>query len=166
MTVVSMCGLRPPTAALAGEGPKPRLPCVPVVISPIGAAKVGSQQGLDSCRIPRGETLTTSPSASVPAGHHPERHPEGSGDDIPGGTFQATWSSDARAKNLLDPGAPLRNRTVDLLLTIDRQAVPVSVAEALSRPYAGSRERTLATASTRELGFAPRSAPQIYSPAG
>ena len=30
-------------------------------------------------------------------------------------------------------GAPLRNRTVDLLLTMDRQTVPVSAAEALSR---------------------------------
>jgi hypothetical protein len=36
-------------------------------------------------------------------------------------------------------GAPLRNRTVDLLLTMDHQTVPVSAAEALSRRNASSR---------------------------
>ena len=37
------------------------------------------------------------------------------------------------------PGAPLRNRTVDLLLTMDHQTVPVSAAEALSRQNTSSR---------------------------
>jgi hypothetical protein len=35
-------------------------------------------------------------------------------------------------------GAPLRNRTVDLLLTMDHQSVPVTAAQALIRPNAGS----------------------------
>jgi hypothetical protein len=41
--------------------------------------------------------------------------------------------------DLLFCGAPLRNRTADLLLAMDHQTVPVSAAEALSRPNASSR---------------------------
>jgi hypothetical protein len=40
--------------------------------------------------------------------------------------------------DLLFSGAPLRNRTVDLLLTMDHQTVPVSATEALSRQNASS----------------------------
>ena len=34
-------------------------------------------------------------------------------------------------------GAPLRNRTVDLLLTLDCQAVPVTAVQSLNRPDTG-----------------------------
>jgi hypothetical protein len=44
-----------------------------------------------------------------------------------------------RRKTRLTCGAPLRNRTVDLLLTMDHQTVPVSAVEALSRQNASSR---------------------------
>ena len=44
-----------------------------------------------------------------------------------------------RRKTRLTCGAPLRNRTVDLLLTMDHQTVPVSAAEALNRQNASSR---------------------------
>ena len=44
-----------------------------------------------------------------------------------------------RRKTRLTCGAPLRNRTVDLLLTMDHQTVPVSAAEALSRQNTSSR---------------------------
>ena len=40
-----------------------------------------------------------------------------------------------RRKTRLTCGAPLRNRTVDLLLTMDHQTVPVSAAEALNSPH-------------------------------
>jgi hypothetical protein len=57
------------------------------------------------------------------------------------------------------PGAPLRNRTVDLLLTMDHQTVPVSAAEALSRQNTSSRERRRAHVSTHWPHFAPQNAP-------
>jgi hypothetical protein len=44
-------------------------------------------------------------------------------------------------------GAPLRNRTVDLLLTIDNQHVPGTAAEPLNWPDAGSHELSQALAS-------------------
>src|ERR1017187_681012 len=44
-----------------------------------------------------------------------------------------------RRKTRLTCGAPLRNRTVDLLLTMDHQTVSVSAVEALSRQNASSR---------------------------
>jgi hypothetical protein len=51
--------------------------------------------------------------------------------------------------DLLFCGAPLRNRTVDLLLTIDNQQVPVTAVEALNWPFAGSHELSQAAASAR-----------------
>jgi hypothetical protein len=45
--------------------------------------------------------------------------------------------------------APLRNRTVDLLLTMDHQQVPITAAEALNWPFAGSCELSQAAASAR-----------------
>jgi hypothetical protein len=48
-------------------------------------------------------------------------------------------SPDWWAKNPPDLGAPLRNRTVDLLLTMDHQTVPVSTVEASSRQNTSSR---------------------------
>src|SRR5581483_6364166 len=58
-------------------------------------------------------------------------------------------------------GAPLRNRTVDLLLTITRQTVHLSVLMTLSWRNVGRDERREASESPRQRGFAPRSAPQI-----
>src|SRR5262249_2819403 len=55
----------------------------------------------------------------------------------------------------------LRNRTVDLLLTIDNQHVPVTAIATLNWADTGSRERTQAATSARKLGFAPRSAPRM-----
>ena len=51
--------------------------------------------------------------------------------------------------DLLVCRAPLRNRTVDLLLTMDNQQVPVTAAEPLNWPDAGSHELTQAEASAR-----------------
>jgi hypothetical protein len=56
-------------------------------------------------------------------------------------------------------GAPLRNRTVDLLLTMDHQTVPVSAVEALSRQDASSRQRRRAQISPYGLHFAPQMPP-------
>jgi hypothetical protein len=56
---------------------------------------------------------------------------------------------------LLTCRAPLRNRTVDLLLTIDTQQVPLIAVEALNWADAGSRELSQAEASARELGLPP-----------
>jgi hypothetical protein len=50
-------------------------------------------------------------------------------------------------KLLLTCRAPLRNRTVDLLLTIDNQSVPVTAVEPLNCSNAGSHELSQATAS-------------------
>jgi hypothetical protein len=47
------------------------------------------------------------------------------------------------------PGAPLRNRTVDLLLTMGNQHLPVTAIEPLTCPDAGSHELTQAAASAR-----------------
>ena len=58
-----------------------------------------------------------------------------------------------------DLGAPLRNRTVDLLLTMDHQKVPVSAVEALNRQNASSRWRRRAQISPHRLRFAPQNAP-------
>ena len=58
------------------------------------------------------------------------------------------------------PGAPLRNRTVDLLLTMDHQTGPVSAAEPLSRQNPSSRHRSRAHVSTHWPRFAPQNAPR------
>ena len=58
--------------------------------------------------------------------------------------------------DLLFCGAPLRNRTVDLLLTMDHQTVPVSAVEALSRQNASSPQRGRAQISPHRLRFAPQ----------
>ena len=63
-------------------------------------------------------------------------------------------------EKLSQPGAPLRNRTVDLLLTMDHQTVPVSAVEALSREKASSRWRRRAQISSHRLRFAPKNAPR------
>jgi hypothetical protein len=55
---------------------------------------------------------------------------------------------------------PLRNRTVDRLLTIDNQHVPVTAAAALTWPFVSTHELTPAQTSARWLNSAPRSAPQ------
>jgi hypothetical protein len=52
-----------------------------------------------------------------------------------------------RRKTRLTRGDPLRNRTVDLLLTMDHQTVPVSAVEALSRQNASLRKRRRARIS-------------------
>jgi len=57
------------------------------------------------------------------------------------------------------PGAPLRNRTVDLLLTMDHQTVPASAVESLSRKNASSRWRRRAQINLHRLRFAPQNAP-------
>jgi hypothetical protein len=57
--------------------------------------------------------------------------------------------------------APLRNRTVDLLLTIDNQSVPVSAVEPLNCSYAASHKLPLAEASACKLDFAPQSVPRL-----
>src|SRR6266568_3366510 len=64
-------------------------------------------------------------------------------------------------KTPLTCAASLRNRTVDLLLTMDTQCVAVTAAEALSRPYAGSHEQSSARTSPHWRHFAPRSAPHV-----
>jgi hypothetical protein len=63
--------------------------------------------------------------------------------------FEVPSKAPELGPDLLFCGAPLRNRTVDLLLTIDKQCVAVTAAEALSRPDAGPRELTQAEASAR-----------------
>src|SRR5262249_29515482 len=68
------------------------------------------------------------------------------------------------SKPASDLGAPLRNRTVDLLLTIDNQSVPVTAVEPLNCSYAGSDELPQAAASARYLGSAPRFSPLARSP--
>ena len=65
-----------------------------------------------------------------------------------------------RRKTRLTCGAPLRNRTVDLLLTMDHPTVPVSAAAALSRQNTSSRERRRAQISPHRLHFAPQNAPR------
>ena len=59
------------------------------------------------------------------------------------------------------PGASLRNRTVDLLLTIDRQEVAQLAVQALSRQNAGGDKQPLAAGCPREHCLAPQSAPQL-----
>jgi hypothetical protein len=53
--------------------------------------------------------------------------------------LEAISDGSEESSDLLFCGAPLRNRTVDLLLTMDHQKVPVSAAEAPSRENASSR---------------------------
>jgi hypothetical protein len=57
-------------------------------------------------------------------------------------------------------GAPLRNRTVDLLLTMANQSVPVMAVCGLSRLNTGSRWRRLAQTSPAWLHSAPQTAPR------
>ena len=62
------------------------------------------------------------------------------------------------------PGAPLRNRTVDLLLTMDQQDVSLPAARALIRENIGTWQRWLAPAGPREHHSAPQIAPEMISP--
>jgi hypothetical protein len=62
--------------------------------------------------------------------------------------------------DLLFCGAPLRNRTVDLLLTMDHQSVPVPSIWALTSLATGCRQRTLACTGPRGLHSAPGIAPR------
>jgi hypothetical protein len=66
------------------------------------------------------------------------RRPERRSDD--GQTILEMFQTDHNMSlDLLICGAPLRNRTVDLLLTMDHRTVPVSAAEPLNRKNASSR---------------------------
>jgi hypothetical protein len=70
-------------------------------------------------------------------------------------------SSDRQTKTHLTCGASLRNRTVDLLLTMDHQRVPVSAAEALDRQNTSSRWRGRAQISPHWLLSAPKLPPEM-----
>src|SRR5215472_5942218 len=72
-----------------------------------------------------------------------------------GGHFSQAGHRIHLRKTLLNWEPPLRNRTVDLLLTIDNQHVPVTNSAALNWPFASPRELAPAMATTRKLGFAP-----------
>jgi hypothetical protein len=71
------------------------------------------------------------------------------------------WSPDALAEKPCDLRAPLRNRTVDLLLTMANQPVPIASAYGLSRLNTGSRQRRLAETSPAWLQSAPQIAPEM-----
>jgi hypothetical protein len=62
--------------------------------------------------------------------------------------------------DLLLCGAPLRNRTVDLLLTMDHQRVPESPVASLNRQNTSSRWRGQAHVGPHWPGFAPQNAPR------
>jgi hypothetical protein len=57
------------------------------------------------------------------------------------------------------PGAPLRNRTVDLLLTMANQSVAVTAAGALNWADTRSREQIQAHSSPTQRCLAPQTAP-------
>ena len=75
------------------------------------------------------------------------------------GTFRRVRYSVPHSKTLHYLRAPLRNRTVDLLLTMDHQSVPVAVAYGLTSADTGSRERRRAPASLRQRHSAHEIAP-------
>jgi hypothetical protein len=57
------------------------------------------------------------------------------------------------------PGAPLRNRTVDLLLTMANQSVAVTAAGVLNWADTRSREQIQAHGSPAQRCLAPQTAP-------
>ena len=67
-------------------------------------------------------------------------------------------------KSLMTCGAPLRNRTVDLLLTIDHQEVAQLAARHLSRQNTCCRRQPEAPASPSEHCSAPQTAPHGIVP--
>jgi hypothetical protein len=71
------------------------------------------------------------------------------------------WSPDALAKRSHDLGAPLRNRTVDLLLTMNHRRVQLSQVGQLTRQNMSAHQRSPAPDRPSRAQFATRSATQF-----
>src|SRR5580698_5919626 len=66
-----------------------------------------------------------------------------------------------RFENSPQPGAPLRNRTVDLLFTMANQSVAVTAAGVLNWADTRSREQIQAHGSPAQRCLAPQTAPEM-----